>query len=127
MKEVEIPDFDDLISLTATIGLLQQQVEFSKIELDEFKADITRFVSDDENFFQNGKPPSMAFITANYHNIGYNDESRARLHGLRLQIAENEAKLHEKELLFRVYQTQIDIWRTLSANQRSALFIEGNT
>lgn len=125
MSEIKIPDFDDLIGLTERIGTLKLSINMDQIELDRLLANITNTVTVTKEFWVNNKPPSMSYIDSNYHKAGYDDETRDLLYTLRKRLAENQAELDEKELLFKVYQAQIEVWRTESANRRASVWEGG--
>jgi hypothetical protein len=64
----------------------------------------------------------MAFIKANYHVLGLTKEQGEEIETLQSRLAENEGRLRELELVFDVYRSMIDVWRTESANLRGSFF-----
>lgn len=118
MPSVNLPDFDDLITLSKEIGNLKKQIALDENALEILEAEITEETSTNEAYFVNGKPPSMSYTQANYLKIGYDERTRNELKRLKDNIAKNTGKLKEKEMLFGIYRNMIDIWRTESANER---------
>jgi len=122
MEEVKLPDFDDMIKITSEIGGLKRTIAVDKAKLNRLQAFITEMASTDSAYFVSDKPPSMAFIKANYHVLGLTKDQGEELEGLHSGLAENEGRLRELELLFDVYRAMIDVWRTESANLRGSFF-----
>lgn len=122
MENVKLPDFDDMVGITEEIGTLKRSIALDKIKLDRLQAYITDMATRDHTYYVNDKPPSMAYIKANYHVLGLTTDQREELEELHAKLAENEGRLREKELLFDVYRSMIDVWRTESANIRGSFF-----
>lgn len=93
-----------------------------KTRLGRLQAYITEMASTDATYFVSDKPPSMAYIKANYHVLGLTKDQGEELEMLHSRLAENEGRLRELELLFDVYRSMIDVWRTESANLRGSYF-----
>jgi hypothetical protein len=121
-EKVKLPDFDDMLGVAEEIGLLKTRIALNKANLEKLEALITQSASTDPQYFINDKPPSMTYIKSHYHVLGLNDATKSKLDELRSQISEDEGKLKESELLFEVYRSMIDVWRTQSANQRGAYY-----
>jgi hypothetical protein len=111
-----LPDFDELTKLTKEISSLM----FTRLSLDaEIKSkesDVFFKATTDEKYFQGGKPPSSTYIDNTYKYPGFNGE----ILPLRIEMAKVTADLEGKKLLYDVYKTMIEVWRTMSSNQRSA-------
>lgn len=122
MDEVKLPDFDDMIGITAEIGGLKRTIAVDKAKLNRLQAYITELATTDSTYYVSDKPPSMAFIKANYHVLGLTKDQGEELEVLHSRLAENEGRLRELELLFDVYRAMIDVWRTESANLRGSYF-----
>lgn len=122
MKEIELPDFDEMIRLTREIGILKSEILIDEARLDVLLAQITELVTTDDEYFINNRPPSMAHVKSHYHQLGVDEESKIKLVEVRKRIAENEGKLKEREMLFDVYRSMIDVWRTESANKRGSYY-----
>lgn len=122
MEEVKLPDFDDMIKITSEIGALKRVIALDKTQLNRLQAFITDMATNDTTYYVSDKPPSMAYIKANYHVLGLTTEQREELEGLHSRLAENEGRLRELEMVFDVYRAMIDVWRTESANLRGSYF-----
>ena len=122
MDEVKLPDFDDMIGITSEIGTLKRTVAVDKVQLSRLQAYITEMATTDPTYYVSDKPPSMAYIKANYHVLGLTTEQREELEVLHARLAENEGRLRELEMVFDVYRSMIDVWRTESANLRGSYF-----
>jgi hypothetical protein len=124
MKKVELPDFDDMIALATKIGKSKIELTISKNTLDVVLASITKKVTSDPIYWMSGKPPSNAHIQDSYHVLGTSDEERTQIFKLKDTIANLDGNLKTDEMIFDVYRELINVWRTQSANERSA-FLEG--
>lgn len=122
MATVDLPDFDDLINLAKEIGDIKIELEIDKNRFELLLAEITEITSSDEQYFINGKAPSMAYTEANYHKLGYDEISKQRLNEVKERIARNTGLLKQKQLMMDIYRDMIDVWRTQSANERNATF-----
>lgn len=110
----KLPDFDDLSKLTEEIAKVSANKLFieNKIKLKE--AETVRRVTTETQFFQNGKPPSMAYIEATYKYTGADNE----IISIRDELAKTTAQLEALKTRMEIYKQLFDIWRTLSANER---------
>jgi hypothetical protein len=79
-------------------------------------ADIYIITSKDKSYFINGKPPSAVFIKNTWEITGLDNELIEK----RKQLAELDAELDYTQTKLNAYRTMIDVWRTLSANERSS-------
>jgi hypothetical protein len=120
MKKIELPDFDDMIKLASEIGNKKTKIMLNEADLDLVQAEITDTVTKDEKYWVGGKPPSNAHITSTYHILGISDSTKGALAVLRTEIAMLTGDLRADELLFRVNEEMIDVWRTQSASERKA-------
>ncbi len=117
MKQVEIPDFEDMFKLAEDIGTLtREKLEYEqKIEYKE--AQIVFEVTSNSAYHVNGKVPSMEFIKTTYLRTGFDEEMQVLKAKLNITIS----KLEKAKLRFQIYRDMIDVWRTISANQRAAV------
>lgn len=120
MKKVELPDFDDMVTLASKMGNEKTQIMLSEATLDILLAEITNTVTTNPEYFVGGKSPSNAHISDTYHILGLNPKQKEDLMDLRIAIAKATGELKEDEALFKVYQEMINVWRTQSANERGA-------
>lgn len=121
VKEVQLPDFDDMVNLAGSIGTTKTKLETEKADYDILRADITNYVMNHKELWDNGKVPSTAHIHDTYHIVGYDEETRKALDVKRKNIATLSGYLDELELKFKIWQAMIDVWRTESANLRNSL------
>lgn len=111
-----IPDFEDLMKLSKDISVLMYERMSIEAEIKSGESKVFETASTVETYFQNGKPPSSTYIDNTYKYRGLNGE----LYPLRLKLAGVVSQLEEKRLQMDIYKLMLDVWRTLSANQRSA-------
>ena len=122
MKQVEIPDFDDMFKLAEEIGKLTREKLILEHTLEVREAWIVRRVVSDPKYFVGGKSPSMEFIKKTYLITGLVDEDGgSELIKQRAELTEKISELEKSKLRFQVYRDMIDVWRTVSANQRAAV------
>lgn len=120
MKKVELPDFDDMIKLASEIGNKKTKIMLNESKLDTLRAVITDRVTKEKEYWIGDKPPSNAHITSTYHLLGINEATREELSKLLSETATLTGDLRADELLFRVYEEMIDVWRTQTASERKA-------
>ncbi len=122
MKEIELPDFNDLIQMADDIADAKRRLAFNKAILDDRLAQITEAVLVKEQYWTKDKAPSMAQIKATYHIRGRDEDERKWLMEHRIQIANDEAFIKNKEMIYNIQRDLIDVWRTHRADQRGAFF-----
>jgi len=112
---MKIPDFDmletvanDIVELSRQKGLLEVKIKFEESE-------VVKKATSQPEFFQGGKPPSMAFIESTYKYQGFTGE----LIALRQELVEVTAKLEKARLTWEIFKQQFEIYRTESANNRA--------
>lgn len=127
MKVDESPfDLDYMVGLVEDIARFQEDLAKAKLALDMYKAEIARHVTKHENYWINGKPPSMSYISSDYQVLGYDDESRKELQNLENAVIELDAEFTRARTRFTVEREKLDVWRTASANARNTLNFVGN-
>lgn len=111
-----IPDFEDLSRLSDNIA----ELLFKKLLLDkDIKAGesaVFKRCMLDSGTFVGGKPMPVSMIENAYKFGGMDGE----LLPLRTELAEVTSKLEKAKLQLDIYKNMMDIWRTLSANERSS-------
>jgi hypothetical protein len=110
-----LPDFDDLVKVAQDISALQYKKLMLEAKIKEAEANVFKLAFTDEKFFQGGKPASVTFIENTYKYTGLDNS----IVPLRTELAEVTAKLEEHRILFDIYKNMLDVWRTLSASERS--------
>lgn len=124
MKEVNLPDFEELVELSTKIGDTERKLIESKDRLDEIKSAITLHVINNSEFWTGNKikPPSMEFIKNTYHIQGFDDNTGTLLVRTRQQVADYTGTLSRLKRTFDIYRDQISVWQTQEANKRASLF-----
>lgn len=115
MPKIELPDFNDMIKIAEQIYNLSQK----RAELDiKIKIGETLAVKNGmETIKIDGKKPSISYLETTVKVTGMGNE----LIEMRKEYADLTNKiLYLKELL-ELYKLQIEVWRTLSANERVSL------
>lgn len=120
MKKIELPDFDDMIKLASEIGNKKTKIMLLESQLEQGLAKITSIVTKNEQYWVGDKPPSNAHIVSTYHVLGINDATAEFITKTKTDIATFTGDLRSDELLFKVYEEMIDVWRTQSASERKA-------
>lgn len=116
MAKIELPDFDDMFGIVQTIKALGMEKAVLDSSIKEEEAKVIKHVTITEAFFQNGKPPSMSFVEKTYAYTGLNNE----LVDKRRRLAEITYEIESYRNLLDFYKIKIEVWRTLSANERAA-------
>ena len=110
-----IPDFEELMKLSAEISALLYKKLVLDTEIKEWESLVFKRATTEEQFFHGGKPPSSTYIDNTYKFPGLAGE----ILPLRKELAAAISDLEGKRLQMDVYKNMIEIWRTLSSNQRS--------
>lgn len=116
VKEVleSIPDFDDFLKLADEIG----DLSFKKMQMDNViktkEATIVATAMTDVKYFVSGKQPSMSFIENTYKQVGFDGE----LINDRSILADITATLEKRKIQLSIYRDMLEVFRTLSANER---------
>jgi len=120
MKKVELPDFDDMTKLASEIGQKKMNIMLMESMLEIILAEITEIVTKDEKYWIGGKAPSNAHIKDTYHILGIDPESKQKINTIKTELATLTGALKSDELVFKVDEEMINVWRTQSANERGA-------
>ncbi len=119
MKEIELPDFSDMLSLAQKIKNLTIEKLRLELEIDSLKARITLTATTDSKYFQKDKPPAMNFLETTYLVTGFNGE----LAKLREKLIYIISELDEAKLTMQIYRDMISLYQTESANMRAATMV----
>jgi hypothetical protein len=117
MGKVELPDFDDMFDLVNSMKALAVRKAQLETELAEDEAKIVRLVMNGQEYFVGGKAPSMSYVNVTWKITGLHDELLSK----RKELAECDAVLESCKRLLDYYKTKIEVWRTVSANERMAI------
>jgi hypothetical protein len=110
-----LPDFEDMLKLVDEIKNLQFQKTLMDLDIKNKIADIYLTTSTDTTYYVGGKPPSVSFVKVTYEQVGLKKE----LIPIRNNLAELTAELRKLENKLAILRDMIDVWRTLSANERA--------
>lgn len=111
MNGIELPDFDEMLSISDRIGQLELEIATTEDQLDVEKAAITRIVTNDKKYWVDNKKPAMNYIQTTYHIEGYNDVTKDRLQKLRNHITSLKGELEKLKRKFKVYSHMVDAWK----------------
>ena len=106
MNEAKLPDFDEMYALIAEIRDLA--IEVAKLDLKIKAMEGEVFVEGRE------KDLPVSQVTNAYKTGGFNGE----LIPFREALAEKHAELRFKENVLALQRSKIDVWRSVSANER---------
>lgn len=114
MAKVELPDFDDLVQLVNKIyNLSQEKASLEiKIKIGEREA-VEKGM---EIIKVDGKKPSMAYIESTVKVTGIDGE----LVPLREKLLKLNNEIDYYKDLLEIYKLKIEVWRTMSANERAS-------
>jgi len=114
---VNLPDFDRVYELAQSIK--DRSIELAKLdlELDIKRADINKLATNNSEYLINGKPPSQDYLKNTLLITGINGE----LIPIREQINLLSSELDYLKRSYEIIKMIVEIWRTESANERSAL------
>lgn len=118
LKEVlaNLPDFEQFLELAETMRITSVKKLTLEKELKEKEAEVIRTVTSDPQYFNGGKSPSFNYIDSTYRYTGFKGE----LLPIRAELIEATATLDHLKLKMDIYKNLLEIWRTLSANERSS-------
>lgn len=107
-----IPDFDDFMNLSEEI----RELSFRKMQLEnqieQEEAETFRVAM--KTPLPDGKLPSVSFVTNAYMKTGINGE----LHITKDELAAVSSQLDKKKIQLSIYRDMLELFRTVSANER---------
>jgi len=110
----ELPDFNDLFDLADKI----RDVSLVKLTLERTikskEADVVKQVTHSKDFWTNGKQPAMSYIESTLKYTGFDNE----LISIRDKYNEATVELERLKTRLSIYNSYLDVWRTLSATER---------
>lgn len=116
-KIIEIlPDYEDLMSTAESISELSLKKMQLDIKIKAGESDVFKRASAEEKFFIGGKPAPTSFIENTYKYPGLSGE----LLPIRSELAAVTSALEKTRMKMDIYKSVMEIWRTLSANERSS-------
>jgi len=120
-QESLIPDFDQLDQMVNTLGELKRKELLTKHTLKALEASYIKRALTDQNCWVGGKRPTMSYCERVVAVIGNTEEEREALLGLRTTLAELAEGIEITGQLIRTMRDRLDLYRTLSANERNSL------
>jgi len=116
IKEVlsKIPEFSDFIALADTIRDLSYKRLLLEKKIKDVESQIFREAVSNETYQINGKAPAVSFIESAYKQSGFDGE----LVEPREELAKVTSDLEHAKLTLDIYKMMLEVWRTLSANER---------
>jgi hypothetical protein len=116
LKELtqELPDFNDLFELGDKISNFYLKKLTLEREIKAREAAVIKIVSTMQEYWANGKPLAMSYIESTFKYTGLDGE----LLPLRDQYNEVSAELERLKTRLSLYNSYLDVWRTLSATER---------
>lgn len=111
-----LPDFSEFMSVTEEIGKLLYTKLLLEKEIKKLEANVVIEAMVNEKYFIGGKPASMSYLESTLKFTGLNGE----IVPLREELARVTGKLEESKLRLYVYKDMLEVWRTLSANERNS-------
>lgn len=111
-----LPDFSEFMSVTEEIGKLLYTKLLLEKEIKKLEANVVTEAMVNEKYFIGGKPASMSYIESTLKFTGLDGE----IVPLREELARVTGKLEESKLKLYVYKDMLEVWRTLSANERNS-------
>lgn len=119
-------DLDYMLDLAEKMAETQLALSKSKHAETLFKAEIAQRVTENDKYWVNGKVPSMAYINSHYHVLGFDEDSGKSLYNLAEKIIELESELLRLRTKYNIERDKLEVWRTISANNRNAISFAGN-
>ena len=110
----QIPDFEEFIKLADQIRELSFQKLLLEKEIKEKEANVYRTAVVDSRFFVGGKSPAVSYVKSAYEHSGLEGE----ILPLREQYAKVSSDLEHARITMDVYKSMLDVYRTVSANER---------
>jgi len=109
-----LPDFSEVLSLVEKIKLKRVEKMLKELEIKDAIANVYRVTSTEEKYFIGGKAPSAVYVKNTWEHTGFDNE----ISGMRKQLVELTAESALLENKFCIARDMVDVWRTLSANER---------
>ncbi len=111
--EYKLPDFDEMLGISDTVGELTTEIGLLKVQLDDLLAVVTKSVMADSTYWHKGatKPPAMNYIQVTFHRMGLDEVTGTKLNSLRREIAGKTGEAGRLKMVFSVYRDMIDVWK----------------
>lgn len=116
MNKINLPDFDDLLELSNTIATLTREKIILENRIKLIESNVVKECMTNAAYWTSGKQPSMDYVKSTWMVSGFDDE----LLPYKEQLADVVSSLEKCKMQFQVYRDLVDVWRTISANERAA-------
>ena len=113
-----IPDFDRMEELATEAARLKSRMLVLKYEIGAYESRCVRDAQIHKEYWIGGKQPSMAYCDRVVVILGNSAEDAAWLAAHRNELAEVTEALGLVESLIVINRDKLDLFRTLSANER---------
>lgn len=117
MSEVKIPDFDEMMQVAEEIRDLMVVEDTLKLKIEEAETKVYQETSSNPKYLVGGKTPSNAHVKSNFIFSGLDGEIKP----LRESLVTVSAQLEFSKMKLDIMRMQIDLYRTESANRRTAV------
>lgn len=116
-----LPDFDDMDTIGKEITDAKARLEDAKNALDIKVAECIQKAMTNEEYWVNGKPPTMGYCNSVVAIKGNTKQDEQELKTIKQEIVKQTERYNGARQKQNVMAARIDIWRTESANNRKAL------
>ena len=117
-----IPDFDSMQELVELIGKTHAKLLQAKEMYKQAQAECIQEAITDKNYWIGNKIPSMKYCETVVAVLGNTAEERTELEAMRGTITELTEKHKLLTGLLQVMRDKLDLFRTMSANERKVYF-----
>ena len=117
IMENDLPDFDEMVEMVENISELSYTKSLLEIALKARENAIMIEAVTESKHFLNGKPRPITFIKDAWIYSGFDCE----LLDARKEMAKLSSEVWKYKMLLDLMKAKIDVWRTLSANERKAI------
>lgn len=119
-KELELPDFDDMMTIIKSIASLSKDVAMLKLQIALEESKIVTDCTTNSAYWIGGKTPSMSLIESTYKITGFKGELIPK----RSRLIEISSELDELRMVFQLMRDKISLYQSESANKRAGLFTQ---
>ncbi len=116
-----IPDINAYAEAWVELGLALGEEARLSDELESLKGDILQKVSTYEEFFVNGKTPSVSYADKTYLVNGHTPEAGEKLRDYAEKLANLERQITQLRGILKTEEMKQAVFQTLSANSRSVI------
>ena len=115
---IKLPDLGIGYRLADEIHKLSLELAKKKLEINAMKSAIVNKVLNDSTYWKNSKPPSMSLMEKTFLVTGIDNIDLLKLYKEKEEL---QAELDYKKIQLDLFKLEVEVWRTQSANERSAV------